>query len=89
MRFHGDDIRSSLPIPGDISFRDKYDAIQEEGHREEYGLRPRDVKPPYLSNEEWDAIKILPGEMADPEPEWDGSCKGPCCEVSSDDLVES
>lgn len=85
MRFYGDGDRSPLPIPGDISFRGKYDPIQEEGHREKHGLRPRDMKPPKLSDEEWELIRIKPGEMLEPEPPWDGECKGKCCQAVDND----
>lgn len=87
MRFYGDGDRSPLPIPGDNPVFGKYDHEQElhrEIHKDQ--LSPRDVKPPYLSDEEWEAIKILPGEMDPPKPEWDGKCKGPCCEVRSETL---
>lgn len=77
MRTHDTPQGSRLPIPGDNPVLDKYDPDQEK-HREEMGLPPRDEKPSYLTDREWEHIKIQTGQMQEPSA-WDGECKGDCC----------
>lgn len=85
MRYFGDDNVSSLPVPGDIAFWPKNHPIQEESHREDFDLPPRDEKPDMLTDEEWEAIRVRPEDMMKPEPDWDRVCKGPCCQEDTDD----
>lgn len=90
IRFHDQESRSTLPIPGDAINLTKYHPDQQK-HRDYWVARgqllPRDVKPDYLTDAEWDQIKILPGEMEE-YPDWDGNCTADCCrEVDRGDLL--
>lgn len=83
MRSHYTPRSSRLPIPGDSPVLDKYDPDQHKhDHLREY---PRDVKPPYLTDREWEAIRIQPGQMLE-FPEWDGKCTSDCCKEPDRDL---
>lgn len=73
--------RSPLPIPGDNAVLDKYDPDQHK--HDDVRPRPRDEKPPYLTDAEWEQIRIKPGEMRE-QSEWDGRCHASCCEPRKD-----
>lgn len=74
------DVRPLSPrhkVPGDNPCLDKYDPDQDK-HRTYLSIHPRDERPSYLTEKEWDEIKIRDGEMRE-RTEWDGKCYGECC----------
>lgn len=84
MRMHDAPHGSRLPIPGDNPVLDKFDPDQEN-HREGLNLPPRDEKPPYLNDREWEHIRIKPGQVRE-QSTWDGKCNADCCKEPDRDL---
>lgn len=83
MQFHDPAPSSRLPIPGDNPWVPKFHPDQHK--HDDLRPRPRDEKPPYLSDAEWEHIRIKDGEMLPDETPWDGTCQGPCCVRSPED----